>query len=161
MKAWVFGVMSLAAATAFVPAAQAALPPLVNAYVEQLVRQCGGQGVNPGLIDQFDINGDKLDDFIVDASRQPCPTRPEAYRAAGSTVTVFLARPDGLAYPALQRNALSAQLERKPGGGYSLWLNLAGEDCGSAESARCTRQVLWTASDQRLDLAPAEGPAPR
>lgn len=151
---WTIGaIASLGLLTPSVSAQAAALPPLVSAYVDQVVRQCGGQGASASLVDRLDLNGDRIDDYVVDGARQPCPGRPAPYAEMGSLVTVFLGRSDGLAYPGLQRNAQGAYLERKPQGGYALWLNLAGEDCGTGEQ-RCARQVVWRGEESRLDLAP-------
>lgn len=151
-------IAALAAAALSSSLARAAeAPPLVAAYVSQLAQQCGGK-LSPsaalGLADRIDLNGDKLEDWIVDAGRVPCPTRSRDLASAGSQVTVFLARPDGQALPAFQRSAYGSNLERRPDGRYVLSMTLGASDCGFADAAmRCSRELVWLAGEQRFDLA--------
>ena len=95
-------------------AAAAEPPPMVAAYSQQLVRQCGGD-MTPALaaqvVQQIDLNGDKIDDWIIDAGRYPCPNHAVAFKDAGSQVTVFLGRADGRALPAFQRIAYGSRIE--------------------------------------------------
>jgi len=139
-------------------------PALVTAYAQQLVRQCGGTltpTVAAQLLQQIDLNGDKLDDWVVDASRFPCPTRPAAFKDEGYQVTIFMGRADGRALPSFQRVGFGSRIEGKPETGYSLWLTLGGRDCGDESSkARCDRRVDWRTKEQRLDLVdPSSKPA--
>jgi hypothetical protein len=163
LTTWFGGILAVACFSAPVLAAEA--PALVAAYTQQLVRQCGGE-LTPNLVAQLvrqvDLNGDKLDDWVVDASRYPCPSRPPALADQGFQVTIFLGRPDGRALPAFQRVGFGARLEGKPETGYSLWLALGGRDCGEdSPKARCDRRVVWRAKEQRFDLAePGAKPAP-
>jgi hypothetical protein len=107
-------------------------PNLVAAYTQQLVRQCGGTftaALATQVVRQIDLNGDKLDDWVVDASRYPCPTRPAVFASQGFQVTIFAGRLDGRALPAFQRTAYGSRIEGKPETGYALWLTLGGSDC--------------------------------
>lgn len=139
-------------------AASAANPPdLVAAYTQQLVSQCGGT-LTPALAEQLirrvDLNGDKLDDWVVDAGAYPCPTRPAVFKDNGSQVTVFLNDAQGRGLPAFQRTAFGATIQGKPSTGYSLWLSMGGSDCDAPDAkARCERQVVWRADAKRLELA--------
>jgi len=148
-----------AALIAMRPAAAVAAdaPDLVAAYAQQLARQCGGQftpAASAQLTDRVDLDGDKVADWVVDASRYSCPSRSPAATAAGSQVTVFRGFADGRALPAFQRMAFGARLEGKPETGYALWLTLGGNDCGDADpKARCDRRVVWRPKEQRFDLA--------
>ncbi|HEX3365614.1 MAG TPA: hypothetical protein VHS75_11185 [Phenylobacterium sp.] len=143
--------------------AVAETPPLVAAYNQQLVRQCGGD-MTPALatqvVQQIDLNGDKIDDWIIDAGRYPCPNRAAAFKDAGSQVTVFLGRADGRALPAFQRIAYGSRIEGKPATGYALWLTLGGSDCGEGDpKARCDRRLTWQTVEQRFELVdPAAKP---
>jgi hypothetical protein len=158
----------LLAACLGAPALAAEAPALVAAYTQQLVRQCGGEltpALATQLVQQVDLNGDKIDDWVVDASRYPCPGRPAVFADAGSQVTIFMGRPDGRASPAFQRLGFGARLEGKPEIGYALWVMLGGRDCGEDNpKIRCDRRVVWRAKEQRFDLAelgvkPAPGSA--
>lgn len=141
--------------------AQDGLPTLVAAYARQLAGQCGpvppGAPV-PSIVERADLNGDNLDDYIVDASRYPCPGRPSLAADAGSQVTVFKGVAGGVVVPAFQRAGFGARLQRVPGGAPKLWVTLAGSECGAGSPARCERQVLWRA--ERFELAePTKAPA--
>lgn len=144
-----------------VPASAAAqeMPALVAAYARQLAQQCGPLppgATAPALADRVDLNGDKLDDWIVDAGRYPCPGRPAVAAAAGVLVTVFKGIQGGIAVPALQRATFGSRLQRLPDGGPALWLTLAGSDCGATSSEeRCERRVVWRTAEQRFDLVAA------
>lgn len=140
-------------------AGAAETPRLVGAYVGQLAEQCKG-GLSPsaalGLANRVDLNGDKLDDWVVDANRYPCPTRPKEFASAGALVTVFLSRPDGQALPAFQKVARSANLERRPDGRYVLTVTVAGNDCGLTDAAMtCSRQLMWLGQQNQFVLAEA------
>jgi len=132
-------------------------PALVNAFAQSLVRQCGGT-LTPALasqvVQQIDLNGDKTPDWVVDASRYPCPSRPAAFADQGSVVMLFAGRPDGQALPALQKMAFATRVEGRPETGYALWITLGGLDCGDENpKARCDRRVIWQAAGHRFDLA--------
>lgn len=158
------------AATLALPAGAARAadtPPLVQAYVSQLAQQCAG-GLSPaaalGLANRIDLNGDKLEDWVVDGSRYSCPTRAKDFARSGALVTVFLGRADGRALPAFQRAAHGANLERRPDGRYVLSVTVAGGDCGVADTAiRCSRQLVWLPNQGQFTLAEPSlaGGAPR
>ena len=159
MKSWTILAPAAALSVMAASVSQAAdNPTFVAAYVQQLVRQCsvdGKAGPAANLIERVDLNGDKLDDWVVDASRQPCPTRAAVFADAPSQVTIFRGSSDGSATPAFQRSAYGARLEGKPGAAYSLWMTLGANDCGEQnEKARCDRKVVWLATEGRFELAP-------
>jgi hypothetical protein len=145
------------------PGVAAETPKLVAAYSQQLVRQCGGE-LTPALaaqvVQEADLNGDKLMDWIIDAGRYPCSNRAAAFKDQGSQVTVFLGRSDGRALPAFQRIAFGSRIEGKPATGYALWLTLGGGDCGETDpKARCDRRLTWRTAEQRFELVdPAAKP---
>lgn len=146
------------AAACFAGRGVAAEPPaLVAAYTQQLVRQCGG-ALTPALaaqlVQQVDLNGDKVDDWVIDAGRYLCATRPAVFTDEGYQVTIFMGRADGRALPAFQRVAFGSRIEGKPETGYSLWLTLGGRDCGEdSPKAHCDRRVVWRMPAGRFDLA--------
>jgi len=147
--------VALAALALVGPTAAAAqdMPALVAAYARQLAQQCGPlpPGASaPNLVDRVDLNGDKLDDWIVDAGRYPCPSRPAVAAAAGAQVTVFKGIEGGIAVPAFQRAAFGSRLQRTAEGVPVLWVTLGGSDCGGEPQARCERRVVWRA--ERFDV---------
>ncbi|WP_397422801.1 hypothetical protein [Phenylobacterium sp.] len=152
----------LAAAAALIAAPVAAqeMPPLVSAYARQLAEQCGP--LPPGattlnLVDRVDLNGDKLDDWVIDASRYPCPGRPALAVSAGALVTVFKGIDSGMAIPAFQRTGFGSRLQRAPDGSSSLWISLGGSDCGDTKpETRCERRVIWRTAEGRFDAVAAE-----
>lgn len=150
------GGLALSAAMMLARPASAEPPALVSAYAQQLVRQCGGamtSDLASQVIQQVDLNGDKQDDWIIDAGRYPCPNRPAVFKDQGSQVTVFLGRSDGHAIPAFQRVAFGSRLERGPDGSYGLSVTLGGADCGEKDAkARCDRRLTWRTKEQRFEL---------
>jgi hypothetical protein len=132
-------------------------PALVKAYVDQLVQQCGALppgAAAPQLVERVDLDGDKLDDYVVDAGRYPCPGRPAIAAAAGVQVTVFQGLAGGVASPVLQRATFGSHMVRDPATGRpTLWLTLGGSDCGGASNdERCERRVVWQAEGRRFEL---------
>lgn len=146
------------------PLAAQEMPPLVSAYAKQLAQQCGALppgASTPNLVDRLDLNGDKLDDWVVDAGRYPCPGRPALAAAAGAQVTVFKGIENGMAVPAFQRAAFGSRLQRAPDGTQALWVSLSGSDCGDTKpEARCERRVIWRTAEARFDVVAAEAKAP-
>lgn len=156
LKMFGLAAMALLVAGGVAAPARAETPTLVAAYTEGLVRQCGG-ALTPALatqlVQQIDLNGDKLADWVIDASRYPCPTRPAVFADRGFQVTIFLGRADGRALPAFQRVAFGSRIEGKPATGYALWLTLGGSDCGEVDAkVRCDRRVIWQGAGQRFEI---------
>jgi hypothetical protein len=164
MKRYVVALVATASAMAGRPSLAQDMPPLVAAYTRQLAQQCGPlpQGAAaPALAERVDLNGDKLDDWIVDAGRYPCAGRPALAAAAGAQVTVFKGVQAGLAVPAFQRATFGSRLQKRPDGAPVLWLTLGGSDCGSDNPAdRCDRQVVWSGA-QRFDVVEPAKAAPK
>ncbi|WP_397405181.1 hypothetical protein [Phenylobacterium sp.] len=158
VKAKMFLIAAVAAIAT--PLAAQEMPPLVSAYARQLAEQCGPLppgASTPNLVDRLDLNADKLDDWVIDASRYPCPGRPALAVAAGAQVTVFRGIENGMAIPAFQRTAFGSRLQRAPDGSLALWVSLGGSDCGDAKpDARCERRVIWRAAEGRFDAVAAE-----
>ena len=142
-------------------------PPLVAAYAAQLAQRCGTPPVESvagtSVVERLDLNGDKLDDWLVDASRYPCPGQPAIAARAGAQVTIFKGVAGGVAVPAFQVAGFGAHLRRDPSGAQSLWVTLGGADCGDTSAeARCERQVVWRAEVGRFDIvAPRQTTTPQ
>lgn len=145
---------SITAICIFASLAHAETPPtpgdVVSAYVRQLAAICGPSA---GAISaqRVDLNGDRLDDWVVDAACMRKPTQPTAQ------VTVFVADAQGHAFPAFQQAAVSSNIERAAGKP-RLILTLAGEACGegATPATRCDRVLVWKPTSRSFDLAPVE-----
>jgi hypothetical protein len=140
--------------------AQTSAPPtLVAAYTRQLAQQCGPLppgATAPNLLEQADLNGDRQVDWIVDAGRYPCPSRPEVAAQAGTQVTVFKGEKGAGAVPAFQRAAFGSRLQRATDGSVSLVMTLGGVDCGAEDrGARCERRLVWRSDEERFEIVPA------
>lgn len=162
------GILAATVALVLAPYAQAQtpeMPALVAAYMRQLAEQCGPLppgAPTPDIVDRVDLNGDKLDDWVVDAGRYPCAERPALSAAAGSQVTVFKGVLGGVAVPAYQASAFGSRLQRTPEGERVLWVTLGGTDCGeSGPEARCERRILWRGERFEAVGAGGDGPALR
>lgn len=140
------------------------MPALVSAYTRQLAERCGPlpPGASaPPVTERVDLNGDKLDDWVVDAGRYPCSGRPALAAAAGSQVTIFKGVSGGIAVPAFQRVGFGSRLQRGPDGKPMLWVTLAGGDCGSERAEdRCERRVVWRVAEGRFDAVATARPRP-
>lgn len=129
------------------------MPALVSAYADQLARQCGplAPGTSAaGMIEHVDLDGDKIDDWVVDAARYPCPARPVGQ--FGAQITIFRGFPNGIASPVFQRAAFGSRLLRPADGPPTFWVTLGGSDCGAATAAeRCERKVVWDPRGGRFE----------
>lgn len=158
---WVGLGVGAAGLSAAAPALAQSAPPLVAAYARQLAEQCGplppGATAN-GLIERVDLTADGVDDWVVDASRYPCPNRPAISAAAGSQVTVFRGIKDDVVAPVFQAAAFGARVRREAGKPPKLWVTLGRGGCGDDTTERCDRVVAWDGS--RLGVT-QPAPAPR
>ena len=149
-------------AAASAQAAPAAHSPIIlNAYVTQVGNLCHrsekGDALLAAVAQRVDLNGDSVDDWVIDVGKACPPTGPAG--EYGSQVTVFKGTPEGDAFPAFQQAAFASRLERV-GGKTRLVLTLSGASCGATSpTARCDRAVAWSAQANRFDLAPRT-PAP-
>jgi len=128
-------------------------PPLVTAYLKQLAQVCGG-GSAPGRLaaDRVDLNRDGVDDWVVDAGRQPCARPAAAVLGQGDLLTVFVSLKDGRTVPAFQATAHGSRLERLSGV-TTLWVTVSGSACDEPDpSARCDRRLAWRPDSFRFVL---------
>lgn len=122
-------------------------PPLVATYVRQLALQCGKAGDRANELSPLipiDLDGDDVDEWIIDASRYSCHNNDESSRRLGSQVTIFRVLESGMTVPVFQRMAFGLHIRREPGSAPTLILKLAGRECGETSSVqRCDRHVTW------------------
>lgn len=139
-------------------------PALVAAYARQLAEQCGPLppgAPTPNLVDRIDLNGDKHDDWVVDAGRYPCPGRPALAAAAGAQLTIFRGVDSAIVVPAFQRAAFGSRITKAPDGSPALWVTLGGGDCGATDRlARCERRVMWNKAGERFEVLEPRPPRP-
>lgn len=154
--------LALSAGLTAAPPAQAAEedpPRMVQAFASQLVGYCGAAGPAAAaaaqtLIQRADLNADGQAEWIVDATRYPCPKRPQVAVEAGALVTVFARLPSGDAAPVFQQPAFNAVISRPQSGPPVLTLTIGGAACGGADTAaRCDRRVRWDTAGKRYGLA--------
>jgi hypothetical protein len=141
------------------------IPSLVDAYATQLGASCHrpekGAALVAAVAQRADLNGDHVDEWIIDAGRA-CPHTDGPAVKYGSQVTVFSAAEKGEAVPSFQQAAFSSHIEHAAGK-VRLILTVGGAMCGEGpESQRCDRPVVWNALTKRFELAPvAPKPAKR
>ncbi|WP_340643899.1 hypothetical protein [Phenylobacterium sp.] len=135
-------------------AATTGTPPLVAAYAKQLTARCPEVKGRP-FGDQVDLNGDKIDDWVIDATRHGCGASNSLQAENGALVTVFMGAADGMAYPAFQQAAFGSRLERT-GGSTRLVVTVAGPPCeADSMTVKCDRILRWSALRKRFELAQA------
>lgn len=137
-------------------------PPLVTAYLKQLAQACGDGGTSGrSEPDRVDLNGDGVDDWVVDASRRPCAKPAATLSRQGDLLTVFVTLKDGRTVPAFQATTHGSRLERVSGL-TSLWVTVSGPACGGPdETTRCDRRLAWRPEAFRFVLEAAAPKAAR
>lgn len=135
-------------------AAAAAPPPSVSRYVEQLRDRCervGGKvSIESKLVQQVDVNRDKLSDWLVDERAMRCLGGPPIGLVDASQIVVFAGDKSGDALPVFQQAAYGARVEKR-----AIWVALRGSGCGlKAEDAQfCDRALVWNERQGRPELS--------
>lgn len=127
-------------------------------------RDFGGKpGKSPGLIQQADLTGDGLTDFVLDLNSYNCEGAASAMDAGqgGAVVSIYVGGPGNTARKVWEGLAFQAKVERTAGRA-RVWLAIQGRDCGQRNAARaamadqigCNRPLNWSASKATFAYAP-------
>ncbi|HVV98592.1 MAG TPA: hypothetical protein VHC92_15720 [Rhodanobacteraceae bacterium] len=152
--------LSSVAAMLFCAVAQSAppkLPPELRKDADQLIRDCTKDGGKATLADDYatavDLNGDGVDDFVVDLGGYRCQ-RPgfgpsnEYCGSAGCPVSVWLSQPGGSYALAPDIGGSMQGWEiRQHDGKPAIWYGLHGAFCddGKDRAGSDTCEKYWTA----------------
>jgi hypothetical protein len=121
-----------------------ALPPEVQAVIDDELKSCAEKVTfKKGFLTRRDINGDGIDDFILDYGRFACGGNSIAYcGSAGCLMTVFASLPNGKFAKVLDENVRSVDF-KNVGGRPAMVLELHGSSCGKIGSQACGATLYW------------------
>jgi len=127
-------------------------------------RDFGGKpGKSPGLIQQADLTGDGLTDFVLDLNSYNCEGAASAMGAgqSGAMISIYVGGPGNTARKVWEGLAFQAKVDRTAARA-RVWLAIQGRDCGQRNAAKramadqigCNRPLNWSASKSTFAYAP-------
>lgn len=124
--------------------AQTAVPPMVNQHL-RANESCGGNEkllLQPGFFTRKDVNGDKIDDFILDYGQTKCPTGGNIYCGTAGCLTVVFVSKEGRYFKILDENVQNIRflrMKNRP----AMILSLHGTACGRFGASACKSTLFW------------------
>jgi hypothetical protein len=164
LRVRVVGVIAIPLLAACGESSGADLPPTVVDAVALLAEICTASEGKPRsdqAVRIVDLNGDRVDDFVVYAGWMVCEDAWSVYGDREKAIMVYAGDGRGAAPEAFMGSVYDAALESAPSG-ESLWLSVAAEGCGRppaetfAEETFCDRAIVWNAATRRFDFAPLD-----
>jgi len=99
--------------------------------------------LKPGFVTIKDINGDGVDDYILDYSNFECGGNSLLYcGSAGCLTQVFASLPNGTYVKVLDENVRNIKFAKIKGRS-AMILDLHGSACGRAGAAACVITLFW------------------
>jgi hypothetical protein len=138
------------------------LPAVVATDLKAVAAQCvevGGKALTTEAVKRADLNGDGMEDFVLDVGSINCDGAAGIYGDREKGVTVYVGDGTGGAKSAFSDSVYGATIEGT-GPAATLWLTVSGQQCGkkpAADFARenfCDRSIAWNAKTQKFDYAP-------
>lgn len=147
-----------------VPAVRAAapVPGVVAKALQETAAICTEVGGTPDTsqaVKRADLNGDGLEDFVLDVGGIVCNGAASVYGDRAKDVSVYVGDGKGGARQAFGGSAYAITLEGT-GSSARLWLTVSGGSCGKppapdfASENFCERYIVWNAKAQKFDFAP-------
>ena len=122
------------------------VPPQVLAAIVEKRKSCDPAAValKPGFVTQMEINGDGINDYILDYGKFVCGSADQSYfcGTAGCLMQVFVSLPDGAFTKVLDENVRDLRFARVKGRPAML-LGLHGGKCGRAGADPCGVTLYW------------------
>jgi hypothetical protein len=163
-------VMLLAPAVTFAqgaPVRTAALPTAVRQSIAEMNAICrdasGTPGRSPELIKIADLNGDGMNDYVVDMGSFNCEGAASVMvnGQSGANVTVFVGGPNNTAAKAWTDSVYGNRIDRT-GARPRLYVDVAAISCGQRNAANlafaawqfCSRPLNWNATKKAFEFAP-------
>ncbi|MGH7060107.1 MAG: hypothetical protein ACREFH_06970 [Stellaceae bacterium] len=124
--------------------AAAPLPPEVQSAINENVKSCDTKVVfEKGFVTRRDINGDGIDDFILDYENFGCGGNHTFFcGSAGCVTQVFASLSGGKFTKVLDDNVRGIKFE-KVHGRPAMLLDLHGSACGKAGAEPCRKTLYW------------------
>ena len=146
-------------------AARAAAPPL-PAVVAKAVKdtaaictEAGGKADTSNAAKRADLNGDGIEDYVLDVGAVNCDGAASVYGDREKGVIVYVGDGKGGATEAFNDMSYGMTLEGA-GPAAKLWLTVSGQSCGKppakdfASENFCDRSLVWNAKTRKFDYAP-------
>jgi hypothetical protein len=146
-------------------AAQAAAPPL-PAVVAKAVKdtaaictEVGGKPDTSNAVKRADLNGDGIEDYVLDVGSVNCDGAASVYGDREKGVIVYVGDGKGGATEAFNDMSYGMTIEGA-GPAAKLWLGVSGQACGKppakdfASENFCDRSLVWNAKTRKFDYAP-------
>jgi hypothetical protein len=120
------------------------LPPEVQSAIDDAIKDCHEKvKFEKGFLTRRDINGDGIDDFILDYGHFACGANISLYcGTAGCSTEVFASLSGGKFAKVLDDNVRGIEFKTIRGRPAML-LELHGSACGKAGSAPCSATLYW------------------
>jgi hypothetical protein len=137
---------TLFACVIFITPSKAAkpLPPEVQSEINMAIKDCDEKvKFEKGFLTRRDVNGDGIEDFVLDYGHFICGQRSTDYcGSAGCLTQVFASLPDGKFIKSLDENVRGIKFTAVHGRPAML-LDLHGSYCGKAGAAPCNETLYW------------------
>lgn len=156
---WAFGLpLFLLNTTATAQTAGVILPAAVVKDLKSIADECtgvGGKAMTNDAVKRADLNGDGMEDFVLDVGGINCDGAASIYGDREKGVAVYVGDGKGGATHAFSDSVYGSKIE-----GGKLWLGVAGERCGRKRAADfagesfCDRPIAWNAAAKKFDYAP-------
>jgi hypothetical protein len=143
-------------------AAAPALPATVAKAVKESAAICtevGGKPVTSQAVKQVDLNGDGVEDYVLDVGSINCEGAASVFGDREKGVLVYVGDGKGGATEAFNGVAYGVRVEGA-GAAAKLWLTVSGSGCGKppardfASENFCERALAWNAKTRKFDFAP-------
>ena len=122
-----------------------AVPPEVKSSIKEKREACepAHEEIEPGFITRQDVNGDHVDDYILDYGKFICGVDQSFFCGTEGCLTeVFVSLPDGTFKQVLSENVREIRFARI-NGLPAMILDLHGSYCGKVGAARCDKTLYW------------------
>jgi hypothetical protein len=121
------------------------LPPQVEAAIVERRERCYPEAASlkPGFITQKDVNGDGVDDYILDYDKFVCGTHQSYFcGTAGCLTQIFASLPGGAFVKVLDENVREVRFTRIKGRP-AMQVGLHGGKCGRTDAEPCGVTLYW------------------
>lgn len=144
------------------PAAEQALPAAVAAELKSytdMCREAEGKPDAKQAVKRLDLNGDGLEDFLLDVAGISCEGAWSIFGDRDKAVSVFVGDGKGGAVPAFADSVYGVTVERKNSSA-KLWLTVSAVLCGRkpakdfASESFCDRALMWKSATGKFEYAP-------
>jgi hypothetical protein len=143
-------------------AASPPLPAAVAKAVKETAAICtevGGKADTSQAVKRADLNGDGIEDYVLDVGSVNCDGAASVYGDREKGVLVYVGDGKGGVTEAFNDMSYGMTLEGT-GPAAKLWLTVMGRQCGKpaakdfASENFCDRALVWNAKTRKFDYAP-------